>query len=290
MMDFGLESLAAELEADNQSIIELSISNITPDKEQPRTIFDKEKLQALASSIKAQGILQPILVRLDPATTEQYIIIAGERRWRAAQLAGLSVIPAIVKEADDQQVIAAQIIENIDREGFTLFDEVKAVVRMCEIMGSAKAAGEALGKSKDWISIRSKIGKSGVLLEQFITKGGSSDVVGIYQLARLAQKDKTKAERFIRDWIAQPEERTNLRQRVANLIKEEEPAASQVKKPESVATTKKVVPAPKKNIPNKVEKVTGYTLAQGHIVLETTSGHVQIDKSLLNKILVELKV
>lgn len=289
MMDFGLESLAAELEADNQSIIELRITEVFPDKEQPRTTFNEDKLQALASSIQAQGVLQPILVRLD-SNTEQYIIIAGERRWRAAKLAELEVIPAIVKDADDQQVVAAQIIENIDREGFTLFDEVKAVVRMCEIMGSAKAAGEALGKSKDWISMRSKIGKSGTLLEQFITQGGSSDIVGTYQLARLAQKDKAKAESFIQDWITQPESRTNLRQRVTSLIKEEEPATYQVKQPESVAP--KHQDTKPSQIPKKptLATVTGYSFEQGAVVLETTLGTVQLDKSLLEKMLAELKV
>lgn len=224
--DFGLESLAAELESDTTGVSELPIEQVQADAEQPRTVFDIEKLERLADSIQAQGVIQPIIVRVADAP-DSYIIIAGERRWRAAKMAGLTTIPAIIRESNYAEVVAAQIIENIDREGFTLFDEVKAVVRMCDLCGSAKEAADALGKTKAWVSQRVKIAKGGELVETFINAGGSSDVVGTYQLARLVERDTAVAQQFIQTWIEQPDTRGNLRKKVAELFAELDAAKAQ---------------------------------------------------------------
>lgn len=214
--DFGLGSLAAELEADNRVISELLIHQITPDPDQPRKNMDPEKLQQLADSIRAQGVIQPIVVRHGD-TFDSYMIVAGERRWRAAQIAGLTSIPAVVREFDMTSLTASQIIENIDREGFTLLDEVRAVMRMCEICGTAKAAGEALGKPKSWISQRVKIGSVGGIIETFIEQGDTTDVMGVYQLARFVDKHPEAGQAFIEHWIAHPETRGSLREKVADL-------------------------------------------------------------------------
>lgn len=220
-MDLGLNSLAAELEAEGNASggsVTLDIALISADPDQPRTEFDEEKLQRLADSIKAQGVIQPIVVRQDAMDFDRYIIIAGERRWRASQLAGLDTIPAIIKEADDTEIVASQIIENIDREDFTLLDEVRAVARMCEICGNATKAGEALGKGKGWISKRMAIAKGGETIERFIIEGGTSDLLGIYQLSRVFKKHPQEAETFVSAWIADPENRVNLRQKVDDLM------------------------------------------------------------------------
>ncbi|HRJ53098.1 MAG TPA: ParB/RepB/Spo0J family partition protein [Candidatus Thiothrix moscowensis] len=215
--DFGLGSLAAELEADTTVIAELLLHQISPDPEQPRRSIDPEKLQQLADSIKAQGVIQPIVVR-NGNTFDNYIIVAGERRWRAAQIAGLNTIPAVVREFEQTALTAAQIIENIDREGFTLLDEVRAVMKMCELCGSAKAAGEALGKPKAWISQRVKIGTVGGIIETFIEEGDSTDVMGTYQLARFTEKHPEEGKQFIENWIQHPESRGSLREKVAELF------------------------------------------------------------------------
>ena len=215
--DFGLGSLAAELEADTTVIAELLLHQISPDPEQPRKSIDPEKLQQLADSIKAQGIIQPIVVRNGNAF-DSYIIVAGERRWRAAQIAGLNTIPAVVREFEQTALAAAQIIENIDREGFTLLDEVRAVMKMCELCGSAKSAGEALGKPKAWISQRVKIGTVGGIIETFIEEGDSTDVMGTYQLARFTEKHLEEGKQFIENWIQHPESRGSLREKVAELF------------------------------------------------------------------------
>ena len=219
MDEFGLDSLAAELESESSGgSTQLNLNNISRDPNQPRTEFNEEKLQRLADSINAQGVIQPIVVRQDANDFERYIIIAGERRWRAAKIAGLETIPAIIKEADDTEIVASQIIENIDREGFTLLDEVNAVVRMCKICGNASKAADALGKPKSWISKRVKISKGGDLIARFIQEGKSTDVQGNYQLSRLLEKFPEQGKQFIENWIAYPETRKNLRKQVTDLM------------------------------------------------------------------------
>ena len=98
---------------------------------QPRTDFDKEALQELAESIRAQGVLQPVMVRpLDDSG--KYEIIAGERRWRAAQLAGLHEIPAVVRELDDQTAMCIALIENIQREDLNPLEQARGLSRLAE--------------------------------------------------------------------------------------------------------------------------------------------------------------
>jgi len=98
---------------------------------QPRVHFEPEALQDLAESIKAQGVIQPIVVR--PIGSGQYELIAGERRWRASQLAGMSDIPAVIRELDDQTAAAISLIENIQREDLNPLEESRALQRLIEI-------------------------------------------------------------------------------------------------------------------------------------------------------------
>lgn len=316
--DFGLGSLAAELEADNTVIAELLLHQITPDPEQPRKHIDPEKLQQLADSIKAQGIIQPIVVRNGNAF-DSYIIVAGERRWRAAQIAGLTSIPSVVREFGQTDLIAAQIIENIDREGFTLLDEVRAVMKMCELCGSAKAAGESLGKSKAWISQRVKIGTVGGIIETFITQGDSTDVMGTYQLARFTEKHPEEGKKFIDHWIQYPESRGSLREKVAELfIQMDQPKPTPVtsdKPPISAtdsgstatvtpeqdiqepATIQPITPAgykhitvngqPEDNKPKaepKPENVVNFRVGEEEIFLQTPNRTIVLNKAMLKVI------
>ena len=102
----------------------LSIENVFPNANQPRQIFDKEPLEELANSIREKGIIQPLLVRKSP--DGEYEIIAGERRWRAAQLAGLKSVPALVRESSEQEVSELALIENIQREDLNAIEEAEA--------------------------------------------------------------------------------------------------------------------------------------------------------------------
>jgi ParB family chromosome partitioning protein len=125
----------------------LSTALLKPGKYQPRQAINQETLAELAESIKAQGVLQPILAR--PMVEGNYEIIAGERRWRAAQLAGLDTVPVIVHELSNQQVIAVALIENIQREDLNAIDAAIGLQRLIDEFGMThKDVAEAVGKSR----------------------------------------------------------------------------------------------------------------------------------------------
>ena len=118
---------------------------------QPRQDINPEKLQELADSIKAQGIIQPIIVR--QLSYEKYEIIAGERRWRAAQLAGLTQVPIVVKEMDDRSAMAVALIENIQREDLNPLEEAEALKRLLdEFEMTHQHVADAVGKSRTTIT------------------------------------------------------------------------------------------------------------------------------------------
>ena len=150
----GLDALLAGNQ-DNarleESLQNLSVSVLQPGKYQPRTRMDKESLAELAESIKSQGVMQPILVR--PVSTGRYEIIAGERRWRAAQLAGLSEVPALIREVPDEAALAMSLIENIQRENLNPLEEAHGIQRLIKEFGMThQAASQALGSSRSAVS------------------------------------------------------------------------------------------------------------------------------------------
>lgn len=142
---------------------------------QVRREFDKAGLAELAADIAARGVLQPVLVRPNPGKLD-YLLIAGERRVRAARMAGLGQVPAIIGEVDDETAEAMQLAENIQREDLTLADEARMVRKLYELAGSVTAVGERLHKSKAWVSKR--LAASCPDLRQFareILEGGYSE-------------------------------------------------------------------------------------------------------------------
>ena len=108
--------------------VKVKLIDIEPNREQPRKVFDKEALQQLADSIAAHGVIQPVAVR--ESAGGFYEIIAGERRWRAAKMAGLSEIPAVILTADDQKTAELALIENIQREDLNPIEEAKAYEKL----------------------------------------------------------------------------------------------------------------------------------------------------------------
>jgi len=128
----------------------LGVTQLKPGKYQPRTQMDSESLQELADSIRAQGLMQPILVR---EMAGGYEIIAGERRWRAAQLAGLNEVPVLVREVADDAVAAMALIENIQREDLNAIDEAHGLQRLIHEFGMTHdAVAQAVGKSRTTVS------------------------------------------------------------------------------------------------------------------------------------------
>jgi ParB family chromosome partitioning protein len=150
----GLDALLAgtdEATPQGDSLQTLSIDRLRPGKYQPRTKMDAESLAELALSIKEQGIMQPILVR--PVEGGRFEIVAGERRWRAAQQAGLREIPALVKNVPDQSALAVSLIENIQREDLNPLEEAKGLQRLIDEFGlTHDAAAKAVGRSRSAVS------------------------------------------------------------------------------------------------------------------------------------------
>src|SRR5215813_670582 len=124
----GLRALLEGTEAVGEAeLLQLPVSQVHPNPYQPRQHFDTERLQELASSLKAQGLLQPIVVRRQ---LHGFELIAGERRWRAAQMAGLETIPALVRRANDEEVLGLALLENLQREDLNPLEEARAYQRL----------------------------------------------------------------------------------------------------------------------------------------------------------------
>ena len=137
--------------AAGEALQNLKISFLQPGKYQPRTSMGNASLEELADSIKTRGVMQPILVR--QISGGRYEIIAGERRWRAAQMAGLQEVPALIREVADEAALAMSLIENIQRENLNPLEEALGIQRLIKEFGMThQAAGRALGSSRSSIS------------------------------------------------------------------------------------------------------------------------------------------
>ena len=155
----GLDALLGEVSGanltsspENSSLTMLSIDLIERGSFQPRRDFDQDALQSLASSIKSQGLVQPILVR-SLANKDSYEIVAGERRWRAAQIAGLHDIPVIIKDVSDNEAMCLALIENIQREDLNPLEEAGALERLInEFEMTHDAVADAVGRSRPAVS------------------------------------------------------------------------------------------------------------------------------------------
>ena len=155
----GLDALLGEVSGanlasspENSSLTMLSIDLIERGSFQPRRDFDQDALQSLASSIKSQGLVQPILVR-SQANKDSYEIVAGERRWRAAQIAGLHDIPVIIKDVSDNEAMCLALIENIQREDLNPLEEAGALERLInKLEMTHDAVADAVGRSRPAVS------------------------------------------------------------------------------------------------------------------------------------------
>lgn len=136
---------------DRPELREIALELLQPNPNQPRRRFDDDALKALAGSMSEHGVLQPVLVR--PVAGGRYELVAGERRWRAAKLAGLDVVPAIVERRDDGASLAAAIVENMVREDLNPVEEARAVAALVEELGlTREAVGVRVGRSRVAIS------------------------------------------------------------------------------------------------------------------------------------------
>lgn len=149
----GLDSLLAGAVGDSSGdrLTSVSVRDIKPGRYQPRSQMDDEGLQELADSIKAQGVIQPVIVREHGLS--QYELIAGERRWRASQLAGLAEIPVVIKSIGDEAALAMGLIENIQRENLNPIEEAQGLKRLVDEFGlTHETVAKAVGRSRSAVS------------------------------------------------------------------------------------------------------------------------------------------
>lgn len=172
----GLDVLLSEVETAQEGprkgerLVRLPVEQLERGRYQPRKDIQPDALRSLADSIKAQGVVQPLIVR--PIGPDHYEIIAGERRWRASQLAGLAEVPVVVREIPDQAAIAIALIENIQREDLNPLEEADALVRLTEEFELTHAeAADAVGRSRAAVTNLLRLTELGPEAKRFVREG-----------------------------------------------------------------------------------------------------------------------
>lgn len=147
----GLDALFNENAADSEGAVTVKLSDIEPNRDQPRRDFDEESISELADSISRHGLIQPIVVR--PVASGSYQIIAGERRWRACRIAGLTDVPVIIKELDDRSLMEIALIENLQREDLNAVEEALGYRSLIDTYGlTQEQVAESVGKSRSAVT------------------------------------------------------------------------------------------------------------------------------------------
>ena len=167
----GLDAIFAENAAENgEGTVAVRISEIEPNRDQPRKEFDPAALSELAESIAQHGVLQPILLR--PMVSGGYRIVAGERRWRAARMAGLSEVPAVVREMSDGEEMLFALIENLQREDLSPLEEARGDQQLIEAQGfTQEKAAEAVGKSRPAVANALRLLNLPEEIQQMVERG-----------------------------------------------------------------------------------------------------------------------
>ena len=189
----GLSSLIGETKSVS-SVNKLSVSDLISNKFQPRKIFDGQNLEDLTNSIKERGIIQPIIVRKSVGEKSKYEIIAGERRWLAAQKAGLHDVPVVVTEADDLKSLEFALVENVQRNDLNAIEEARGYQRLInEFAYDQEKVAKFIGKSRSHIAnFLRLLGLSKEVLklieEKKLTTGHAKILVGLENSYFVAQK------------------------------------------------------------------------------------------------------
>lgn len=257
-----------------EKVVELNISEIEPMLNQPRKVFDKEKLQELADSIKENGVLQPILVVKDESG---YTIVAGERRWRAAKITGLKVIPAIIKDYTDTKKKQVALIENIQREDLNIVEIAKAIKELMEIDGySQTEVAKLTGKNVSTVSNIVRLLKLQEKILDYLMEG---KIVEGHARALLAVNDENKQLEILEKIV---ERKLTVRD-VEKLIygSDEYNRGKEKKKPKSIYYQK---------IENRLKDYFGYK-----VKLETGKSHQKLiieynDEEGLESLLSKFKI
>lgn len=194
----GLDALLFDNSLDGEesaSVSSLSIGEIEPNRDQPRQTFDEEALNELASSIAEHGVLQPLIVR--PMPDGGYQLVAGERRWRAARIAGLTEVPVIVKTLTDSEVSVIALIENLQRENLNPMEEAEGIQKLIdEFDFTQEQAAQKLGKSRSALtntlrlmSLPEKV--RDLVSDDFLSQGHARALLGINDKSKICDAADT---------------------------------------------------------------------------------------------------
>jgi len=215
-IDLGsITSLADQLSSlprEHEVVEDIPVDSLKKGQYQPRHDSNDDKLNELADSIKSKGVLLPLIIRSLPDGSRE--IVAGERRWRAAKIAGLKTVPCIVRSISNQDALAMALIENIDREDMSIADESEGVKNLIDQLGTLKQAAREIGKPESWVSKRYRIASAPKIVTDFMKAGYSRDVEGYYELSKLAGVNEKAAQEIIYEWEADPGARVSLRAKV----------------------------------------------------------------------------
>lgn len=204
----GLDAIFGENTVSEEIIKGLRISEIEPNPDQPRRDFDTDKLEALAESIRQHGVITPITVR---KTGETYQIIAGERRWRASRMAGLSEIPAIILDADEQKSYELALIENLQRDDLNPIEEAEGYRTLIERLGLTQAeASEKVGISRPAIANSMRLLALPEKLQKMVKNGELSAGHGRALLSLESEKKMLEAAKVVIDKALSVRETENL--------------------------------------------------------------------------------
>jgi ParB family chromosome partitioning protein len=203
-------------ESDNEDrVLYIDINDIRPNNAQPRKNFDEEKLGELASSIKTNGVIQPLIVR---ESTSGYELVAGERRWRAARMAGLRNVPCIVRNFDDRQNAIVAIIENMQREDLDPIEEALGLKSMTDKYGfTQEQISASLGRSRTYITNSIRLLKLPEKIQQYVSSGQMSAAHG-RTIINIPDKARQKeiADKIIRNDLS-----VRATERLAEKVKDE---------------------------------------------------------------------
>lgn len=272
----GLGALiSSESVVDNtkDAVVELKINDVSPNTAQPRTMFDEDALNELAESIKENGVIQPIIVT---KKGKGYSIVAGERRWRASRLAGLKVIPAIIRELSDQQTMEIALIENLQREDLNPLEEAIAMDNLVKKYKMSKEAlAKKLGKSRSAVSNTIRLIGIDASLQDFIRTG---ELTAGHARALLALKD-AEDQRAVADVIlAKDMSVRQAEEYVKKYIEDKDNPKTATKVPKKelssafTLSSKEVETTLKKSLGSKVRlKVTDPDQGRGKIIIDYKS-------------------
>lgn len=221
---FGMNDKEENIDqVDNTKVQDLPVSEIIPNRFQPRTVFKDEKIDELSHTIHTHGIIQPIVVRKQE---EQYEIIAGERRWRAVQRLGWEMVPAIVKEYNDTETASVALIENLQREELTSIEEAMAYAKLLDLHGlTQESLAQRLGKGQSTVANKLRLLKlptsvQEALLEKHITERHARALISI--------KNPADQEKLLSEIV---DKGMNVKQTEARIQKMLEKESSSDKKP-----------------------------------------------------------